>query len=299
MSMLDDINRMRMEGKSDLEITSQLRQGGLPDRVISDAIAQSKIKDAVNFPANPDNNSIPQTGEMQNQQTAMNQQFNTSQEQDPYSQFPQQQQQYPNQPQEQTQYPGQYEEQQYGVEEYSGMQPSMLGAPQAQIQPQTQPMQQYPDQYTTPQEQYGAPQDQYAGYDAYSQYQPYQQQVSSDIITEISEQVVSEKLSSMQDRLEKAIDFRTVAEAKMTSLAERLKRIEEIMDRLQLSILQKVGDYVSDVGDIKKEIRENQESFKALLPKLREIHDEKHTRKVEFTQGHHETHKKKSKKHHP
>jgi UDP-glucose 4-epimerase len=48
---------------------------------------------------------------------------------------------------------------------------------------------------------------------------------------------------------------------------ERLSRIEKIIDRLQLSILQRVGEYVTNVEDIKKELVETQKSFKSLSDK--------------------------------
>ena len=43
--------------------------------------------------------------------------------------------------------------------------------------------------------------------------------------------------------------------------------MEKIIDRLQLSILQKVGDYLTNVEDIKKELAETQKSFKSMLLK--------------------------------
>lgn len=152
------------------------------------------------------------------------------------------------QEQQETEYSGQQGD-------YSEMQPSMLG--------QEQEMQEagYPGQM---QQDYGAAPD---AYGAYPQYQPYQEAMSSDLITEISEQVVNEKLSIMQDRLENAIDFRTVAESRISSLNERLKRIEQIIDKLQVSVLQKVGEYMTNVGDLKQELRETQKSFTALHKK--------------------------------
>lgn len=140
---------------------------------------------------------------------------------------------------------------------YEGMEQSMLSQSGGTEQV-------YPQQELS-QEGYSA--SGYSGVDAYTgypSYQPYQEMMSSDIITEISEQVVNEKLSNVQDKLEKALDFRTVAETKLNALDERLKRIEKILDRLQLSILQKVGEYVTDVKDIKKELEENRKSFKAV-----------------------------------
>jgi hypothetical protein len=163
---------------------------------------------------------------------------------------------------------------------YAGMQPSMLGASEEEDQQQDgeymqqQPRNQQMGTATYPAEMdYGSGAGNYAAdayaTDAYQQYQPYQEVMSSDVITEISEQVVTEKLSVMQDKLEKALDFRSVAETRISSLNERLRRIEQILDRLQLSILQKVGDYINDVRDIKHELLETQKSFKAIAPSLR------------------------------
>jgi len=88
--------------------------------------------------------------------------------------------------------------------------------------------------------------------------------MSSDVMSEIAEQVVSEKLSGIKDGLNKILEFRNVSEARLESLSERLKKLEMVIDRLQLSILQKVGDYVNDVSDLKKEVIETQKSFRAV-----------------------------------
>lgn len=127
-------------------------------------------------------------------------------------------------------------------------------------QPMPQEYQQtiQPSQETYSQETY--PQQ---SYDQQYQYP----QLSTDTITEIAEQVVSEKLAKMHDMLEKTIDFKTTAESKLSHLSERLQRIEKIIDTLQLSILQKVGEYTTDVSDLKKELVETQKSFKAISSK--------------------------------
>jgi len=88
--------------------------------------------------------------------------------------------------------------------------------------------------------------------------------ISSDTITEIAEQVVSEKLSPMRKDMESLIDMRTTLTTKISLVEERLKRIESIIDRLNLSIMQKVGEYMTNIDDIKKELIETQKSFKAL-----------------------------------
>ena len=101
----------------------------------------------------------------------------------------------------------------------------------------------------------------------YPQYQQTQQSLSSDTISEISEQVLSEKLSPIKNKFEKILDMKNTLDARMDSLNERLLRIENTIDKLQLSLLQKVGEYVNDVSYLKKELVETQKSFKAVHEK--------------------------------
>ena len=97
--------------------------------------------------------------------------------------------------------------------------------------------------------------------------------LSSDTITEISEQIVSEKLSDIRKKMEKLISMKTEMEAKTESIEERLKRIEKIIDSLQSSVLRKVGDYVTNVEDIKRELIETQKTMgKALGSKHQTEH---------------------------
>jgi len=135
--------------------------------------------------------------------------------------------------------------------------PSMFNTQEEAAQAVPAPQAYDPQQYQDPNQQY-AP-----------QYQdPYQNQyssgLSSDTISEISEQVFTEKISSLRKEVEKISDLKTTVSAKIEYLDDRLKRIEKIIDRLQLSVLQKVGEYVTNVEDLKKEVVETQKSFKAL-----------------------------------
>ncbi len=148
-----------------------------------------------------------------------------------------------------------------------GMQPSMLAkeepldTPENQLSPQQQnsPQQaQYPPTY---QEEQANPQ--YQEYPQYESYQPYG--AAADTISEIAEQIFSEKISPIKNKLDSILDIKTLTETKINYLDERLKRIEKIIDRLELSILQKVGEYTNNVEDIKNEVIETQKSFKSLL----------------------------------
>ncbi len=141
-------------------------------------------------------------------------------------------------------------------QEYVPAQPAPM-EPSTQYYPQPQ---QYQQQTAPPQE----------AYPEYPQYPQAQGGISPDTITEISEQVVSEKISPLRKDIEKIIDFKTTVDSKISYIDERLQRIEKIIDRLNLSIMQKVGDYMTNIDDIKKEIIETQKSFKTLVPSLKE-----------------------------
>ncbi len=110
----------------------------------------------------------------------------------------------------------------------------------------------------------------------YPSYEPYTGNISSDVINEIAEQIIVEKLSPLKEKIERALDFKNIIDTKVEYIDERLKRIEHTIDRLQLSILQKVGDYMTNVEDIKHELQETQKSFKALIPELQNPQSSSH-----------------------
>jgi len=140
------------------------------------------------------------------------------------------------------------------------MQPSMLTSSTAQeslpLPPPEQPSQ--------------LPTTTYPGYQTYSSapYQDYYSYAptSAETISEIAEQIVAEKIQELKSDLDKILSFKNTVETKIEYLDERLKRIEKIIDRLQLSILQKVGEHILNVEDLKKEIIETQKTIKAVLP---------------------------------
>jgi hypothetical protein len=147
--------------------------------------------------------------------------------------------------------------------EQMSMQPSVMGpepiqessapAPVSEYSPQQYPAQDYP---SYPQEQQMAPQEGY-----------YQGSVSPDTISEIAEQVIQEKIKEISNKVQQHSSFKSLAEAKLESLDERLKRIEKIIDKLQMSIIQKIGEYGTSIEDLKKEVVETQKTFKSVVDK--------------------------------
>jgi DNA-binding transcriptional MerR regulator len=246
MSALDEVKKMQQQGISEDQIVRALQDKGVPYKDISESLAQSKIRAAVEEPP-----SEPETTSQQpiRPQIAPIEQPNDRQ----------------------------------SPEMIPGMQQSIL---------QTTPEYDQTTQEYAPAPQPGANQPtEYGGYSDYgsytdqdSGYQSYDYQstgISSDTITEISEQIVAEKMMEMRKHIEKVTDFKTTIETKTEAIEERLKHIEKIIDTLQSSVLRKVGDYVTNVEDIKKELIATQKSFSKFVPEIkkRRAHTHKKTSK--------------------
>jgi hypothetical protein len=241
MAIIDEIKELQAQGKQNLQISQELQQKGFSQQDISNALSQSQIKQAVNAPQsqNPSQSfealpppPLPTLSAQSTQELPP--------AKNPPASFPT-----PPQPQGNTQ----------------SMQPSMLSPP-SPLEPSTEEV--YTDQaFPEPQQDYGYDTQQDYGYDTQQQYDYAPSSISSDTITEISEQVVSEKLANIRKQLEKTIDMKNTFSAQISHIDDRLQRMEKIIDRLQLSILQKVGEYTTSVSDLKKELSETQKSFKA------------------------------------
>lgn len=231
MEILEYMKKMQQEGRSEQEMSALLQQSGFSAHEISDALAQTKIKQAVSESADYKMTTSFSSQNQELQQSMMNQ---SQQPPEPNAeQQNQNSQQQPQYAQEQSQY--------------------------AQQSPaQEQPMQQQ-EQYSQqmPMQEYTPQQPQYESYQQYG--------ASSDTMSEIAEQVVAERMSVLKNKIESILELKNSVDIRLSSLNDRLLRIEKIIDRLQLSILQKVGEYVTNVEDIKKEMQETQKSFKSLL----------------------------------
>lgn len=213
MTLLEEVRGMQQQAMSDEQIVQAMRERGASYRDIADALAQTKIKAAVEQP-----DADPQA----------------------YGEAPA-----PTSPE--------------------GMQASLMG-PSQDFQDSQQPQELAPP---SPNQPYApAPSQDYPAYapDSYGQtYQQYpQQNTSPDLITEIAEQVMAEKLGEIRKQLEKIADMRTSVESRIEFLDDRLKKIEKTIDVLQSSVLRKVGDYVTNIQDIKTELIETQKTFAKL-----------------------------------
>lgn len=87
----------------------------------------------------------------------------------------------------------------------------------------------------------------------------------TDTIIEVAEQVFIEKSKKMKKQLSENSEFKILAESKIEDISNRLRRIENSMDKLQSAILEKVGEYGSGLQSIKKEMDMMQDSFKKVV----------------------------------
>jgi hypothetical protein len=120
-------------------------------------------------------------------------------------------------------------------------------------------------------------QEQYVSQEGYANSQMGGGLYDTDTIIEISEQVFSEKIKKEQKQINSLNEFATLIETRITNDHERLKRIESIIDKLQIAILEKIGSYGKNLESIKSEMGMMQESFEKMVPVLHEKAEEKRT----------------------
>jgi triacylglycerol esterase/lipase EstA (alpha/beta hydrolase family) len=197
---------MKSQGRSDSEIINDLKEQGIPPKMIQEAMAQAQIKEVV---------TKREMDDMQ--QSIMNRQQLNQQE---------------------------------TYEDYPADQTMQAPAPDAYYD-QGQFAQQ--DMYSYPQGDY--PQDQQ------QQYYSYSGTTDTGTLIEIAEQVFTDKIKKIEKQIEALNEFKVLTDTRLNTAEERLKRIETMIDKLQISILEKIGGYGDNLDSIKKEMSMMQDSF--------------------------------------
>lgn len=144
------------------------------------------------------------------------------------------------------------------------MQASIMQTPPAE-QPQAQPMTQeigtesqpqapeiYPPQGSPeqPQDNYYTQTPQAYGQDYYAP----QGGIDTETISEIAEQVVTEKLNEFKKKTGDLVSFKNTTEDKVNDIDDRLKRIETTIDKLQQAIIGKIGEFGESNAAIHKDL---------------------------------------------
>jgi hypothetical protein len=240
MATLDKIIEMKQKGMADAEISRELQNEGISPTEINDSLNQAQIKAAVT--------SSPET---QMPQTPMQQSIMQSpQGMPPAAQVPQEVPQAPMPPAAQV---PQAPEEPLPPEQY----------PPAQQQDFQEPMQGEPlppeqDQYyqQTPQA--------YSGQEFY----PQQGAADTETISEIAEQVFSEKISEFKQKIGDVTTLKNEIKDKVADLDDRLKRIEDNIDKLQQAVIGKVGEFGESAALIHKDLNNLHETTSKLMNPL-------------------------------
>jgi uncharacterized phage infection (PIP) family protein YhgE len=133
-------------------------------------------------------------------------------------------------------------------------------SPQQAPYPQQVENNNYQQQYAAAPQDYYPPQYSNQNYNEYSS-----AQTSTDTIIEIADQIFSEKIKKIQKQVEDDSEINTLLQSKVENISERLKKIENLIDKLQLAILEKVGSYGQNLEGIKKEMSMMQDSFSKMI----------------------------------
>jgi hypothetical protein len=141
-------------------------------------------------------------------------------------------------------------------QDFDGMQQSIMQGeePVAEELPQEQ----FP-QYSS--EQYSQPSDQY-------QQEYYQPQLDTGTITEIADQVVSEKFAEFNKKTGDIVSFKADTQDRIKDLDERLKRIETSIDKIQQAILGKIGEYGNSMTYVHKDLENIHDTMSKLMNPL-------------------------------
>ncbi|MFH1238331.1 MAG: hypothetical protein ABIH79_00290 [archaeon] len=205
MTILDRVIEMQNQGLSETQITTQLQNEGRSPNEINESLNQLKIKNAVSPPE-----QIVQAPTYEIYPPK-------GQRQQPIRQSPQQTAPMTS-PEQMTQ--------ELGTQEMQSFQ-----APQS-YPPQRQQQQPQDDYYTQTPQAY-SPQDYYAPQNA----------LDIETISEIAEQVVIEKLEEFKKKTGDLVSFRNSIQNQVTDIDERLKRIENSIDKMQQAIIGKIGEF--------------------------------------------------------
>lgn len=234
-STLERIKEMRQQGHEDPNIITTLQQEGISPRNINDALAQSKIKAAISDPP-PQGNNMENIQGMQpsimQSNPAQQPSMNPLPQEGPYAQEIQVPQPQAYQPQQEQGY-------------YSEAYPESYGPPE----------------YTEEGYGEGFGQEQY----------PQQPSSSSETITEIASQIISEKMKKANRSINELIEIKSLLTNKVEKIDSRLERIENIIDKLQTALLRKASEQEQNISDIKNEMGEMQVGFSKILNPLFDI----------------------------
>lgn len=252
MGVVERIKQMKEAGLDDAQITKELQEQGVPPKTIKEGFDQLKIKEAIHQGEGQENKEPSNTEFNAPSDSSSRVQSQTFTQTPPTPIVAEQngEQQEPT-PQQAIQPPA-LNQREYPLEQ----RPSFQTDPQETLPPPPAPQTpKYEEYYPYPTEE---------GYPSYPDYEE-SGGYSVDTIIEISEQVFSEKTKKINKQIDELLEFKTITQTKIENFSERLKYLESIINKLQVSILEKIGSYGQNLGTIRKEMEMMQDSFRKLV----------------------------------
>lgn len=223
---------MQKSGMNDGEISKELQNAGIPSAEIDDSLNQARIKAAVSAPDSMGGEMPPAGAQMPpagDPSAGMQQSIMPEANQGGDS------------PEAQGQAPMPGQEAPAGPPPAPQMEPPPAGVPGPEIYPPEGQQEEayYPETpQAYPEQDYYAPQ---GGMD-------------TDTISEIAEQVATEKLNQFKTKTGDLVSFKNTIQEKVEDIDDRLKRIEGSIDKLQQAIIGKIGEFGESNAMIHKDL---------------------------------------------
>ena len=276
MATLERVTQLQQEGQSEPQIIQTLQQEGVAPKEINEAISQSKIKSAISSEQPAD--LMPQTpGQAEAMPPQIGMQASMTQP-SAMPQTPGQAEAMPPQPGMQTSpTPPSAMPPQPGMQTSptppSAMppQPGMQTSPTppSAMPPQPSTMPTAPIDYNSyPEEATGYDQPEAYGTEGTYENEYYEGGTNIETITEISEQIVEEKTAKIRKQVSSFSRFQEDIKLETQRLNERVKKIEDTINELQMTIIGKIGEYGKNIENISKEMHTTQDSFSKILNPL-------------------------------
>jgi hypothetical protein len=234
MAIVDTVMQLQQSGMTNDQIIQTLQSQGISPKEINEAINQAQIKNAMN----------------QTEQSQLPEIEVPSPESQNLSQF---------QSQTNSQMQNNYEQ---SFQQGQQMQDNSMNNYQQQDYLQNYQQENYQDNNS---------QNQYYQDTNSADYQgDYYQQPTYDTetITEIAEQVISEKFKDFNEKNGDIAVFKSSMQDKVSDIDSRLKRIESTIDKLQQSIIQKIGEFGENTSQIKRDLSSLHDTTSKLMNPL-------------------------------
>ncbi|MBI5398405.1 hypothetical protein HZB03_02975 [Candidatus Woesearchaeota archaeon] len=85
-------------------------------------------------------------------------------------------------------------------------------------------------------------------------------------IEELAEAIIDEKWAELVENINRIIDWKEKTEARIASIETEFKNLKENFDKLQGSVLEKVGEYDLHIQDVGTEVAALEKVFQKVLP---------------------------------